>query len=454
MNAVTSSRTAPEGPPPVPFVLHPGRVAGELSGSPSKSYTHRALLRALLSQGGGELLHPLRSEDTLASARVAEVLGLSLDGPEDPASDRWRFRPGNPPGPATSRLLLDARESGTTLRLFSAASALSGASVQWQGAGSLAVRPMDPLLDALELLGVHVERAAPGRSLPFHLRGPLRAGSVELPGGTSSQFLSALLFSLPVLAGESRIDVLGPQVSEPYVEATLHALASAGVQVAKEGTTYHVPGGQRYRAGTLPIPADASSAAYLFALAALTGGKVRVGPFPEGWPQADLELLNILRAAGAGVRREGEDYEVTAGGLPLGGFEADLDRSPDLAPLLGVLASFAGEPCELRGGTQLVHKESDRRAGTEALVASLGARLERVPTGWRIQGPPKARRLSLTDLTDHRMLLSACVAASALPEPSRLGPASAAAKSYPAFFEHARTLGLTIERTEGRGVPP
>jgi len=432
------------------WLVPPGRLAGSLPGSPSKSYTHRALLAGLLSQDRVRILRPLISEDTVASLGVTRALGATIHARGSGPRLAWHVDASRAlrKGPGTRRLF--AGESGTTLRLFTPASALPGDPVRWDGAASLARRPMRPLLLALSRLGARVRPLSPDRSLPFWVQGPLSAGTVTLPGSISSQFLSALLFALSGLPSPSRVRVRGAQVSQPYVEASLRMLRAFGVRAHRSAEGYEIPGNTPLRPTPVEIPADASSAAYLFAGAALTSGKVKVGPFPTGWPQADLALLPVLRQAGARVLRRGEDWEVTGGVLPLHPFAADLDASPDLAPLLAVLASFARGSSRLTGGAQLVHKESDRRQGTEALVRSLGARIRRSEGGWVVQGPPAARRLRLRGLLDHRLLFSAAVAALALPEPSTLGPGSAASKSYPRFFQDLQTLGVPVRPVGGK----
>ena len=437
---------------PANWWVAPGRLSGTLSGSPSKSYTHRALLAGLLSQGRMTIRNPLASEDTVASLGVTRALGATVV--ERPGGSRlsWDLDAGQALRPVPRARRLWAGESGTTLRLFTPASALPGSPARWEGEDSLARRPMGPLLQALTELGAEVRPPPPGRGLPFRVRGPLSAGTVTLPGSLSSQFLSALLFALAGLPSASRVRVVGPQVSQPYVEASLRVLRAFGVNVRPGPAGYRVPADSPLRPVPVEVPADASSAAYLFAGAALTGGTVRVGPFPTGWPQADLALLPVLRRCGAQVVRRGQDWEVTGGPLPLRPFQADLDASPDLAPLLAVLASFGRGRSRLTGGAQLVHKESDRRRGTEALVRALRARIRRGPAGWEIAGPPLARRLRLLDLSDHRLLFSAAVAALALPGPSVLGPGSAAAKSYPRFFPDLGVLGISLHGAGPGGV--
>ena len=420
----------------------PGRVAGRLTGSPSKSYTHRALLAGLLSRGRVTIEGPLVSEDTTASLEVAKTLGALVRERRRGAAPSWELDSTAALHRTDRTRRLWAGESGTTLRLLTPASALPGSPARWDGETSLARRPMGPLFQALSALGARIRPPPRGQGLPFRIQGPLSAGKVTLPGSVSSQFLSGLLFTLTDLRAPSCVRVLGPQVSQPYVEASLRVVRAFGGRIRSGPDGYHLSGSHPLRPVPVRVPADASSAAYLFAGAALSGGTVRVGPFPTGWPQADLALLPVLRHAGARVVRRGVDWEVSGGGLPLRPFRADLDASPDLAPLLAVLASFGRGASRLTGGAQLVHKETDRRRGTESLVRSLRARLRRSREGWEISGPPLARRLRLLGQTDHRLLFSAAVAALALPEPSRLGPGSAAAKSYPRFFEDLKDLGV------------
>ncbi len=468
MVALPHPRAAVERAPPSRFRLVPGPARGRIVLPGSKSYTHRALLAGLLGTRPLRVKAPQVSEDTLASVRAVEALGGSVEEERQEGSSTqvWAVHPPEAgmddghtgPGPRPP-IEVDVGESGTTLRLFSAAAAGQPREVRFVGAPGLARRPMEGLLRALESMGAHVIRPPQGGSLPLGIRGPLRPGRVRVPGDVSSQFISGLLFVLPSLNGESDLEIEGPTVSEPYIEVTVAMLASQGVRVERTSKGFHVPGGQRFAGPSFQVPGDASVAANFCTLATITGGPISVGPLPAGtsWPQADLALMELLPRLGARVeRREGDLVEVTREGAPQGlgrvtslpTFDIDLDASPDLGPLLSVLAAFGRGRSELRGGAHLRGKESDRREGMLRLARALGARAEDHGDTLWIEGPAAARRLELLDLTDHRMLFAASIAAAALPEPSLLGDGRSTTKSHPAFLGDLASLGIGIEAAE------
>lgn len=468
MVALPPTRAAAERAPPSRFRLLPGPARGRITLPGSKSYTHRALLAGSLGTRPLRVKAPQVSEDTLASVRAVEALGgwIEEERQEGSSIEVWEVHPpeaGKGEGPSGSDprplVEVDVGESGTTLRLFSAAVAGQAREVRFVGAPALARRPMEGLLRALESMGAHVTRPPQGGSLPLSVRGPLRPGKVRVPGDVSSQFISGLLFVLPSLDGDSDLQIEGPTVSEPYLEVTVATLASQGVRVERVPSGFHVPGGQRFSGSTFQVPGDASVAANFCALAAITGGPIALGPLPPGasWPQADLALIDLLPRLGARVeRRGGEVVEVSREGALQGPgrvtslptFDIDLDASPDLGPLLSVLAAFGRGRSQLRGGAHLRGKESDRRDGMVRLARALGARAEDQGDTMWIEGPARAKRLELLDLTDHRMLFAASIAAAALPEPSLLGDGRSTAKSHPAFLSDLASLGIGIESAE------
>jgi 3-phosphoshikimate 1-carboxyvinyltransferase len=403
----------------------PGRVGGIARAPPSKSYTHRALVAGFLARRPYRIRHPLDAEDTRATRQGLERLGACIDK----GTEVWTVRPR---APDAAPFTIDCRESGTTLRFLAAVGALGDRPVRFVGRGRLSQRPMEELYAALESLGARVDRAPSSRSLPVSIRGPLRPGSVRIPGSVSSQFVSALLLALPVLAGDSEIRIVGPWVSRPYIDATLALLRYHGIRCTVSPRGFRIPGPQTYARRGFDVPADASSAAYLWAAAARTGGRVRVPSVSFTWPQSDLRILEYLRRMGATVRRRNGGVEVSG---PLSRpIEADLTDSPDLFPLLGALAAGIPGESRLQGAAQVAFKESDRRAETVRIVRALGARALPSPPGLRIRGTPAVRALEVRDLTDHRLMMSAAVAALGAPTPSTLGDARCVAKSYPGFW--------------------
>ncbi len=414
--------------------IRPSTAAGRVPAPSSKSYTHRFLLAAHLSGRRSRVRHPLVSDDTDRSARALQSLGSSVRR----RAEVWTVTPARATGRGSPRVI-DCGESGTTLRLLTAMAALQAAPVRFEGSGRLPVRPMRPLLRALSELGAEVRGSTSRRSLPFELRGPIHGGTVDLEVGTSSQFTSALLFALPTVQPDSRIRAVGQPVSEPYVRATLEVLQRHGVRVHSRASGYVVPGGQQFRGGDMDVPGDASSAAYLWAAAALTGGRVAVDRIPERWPQADLAVLGVLRQYGAHVDRVGD--RVTVEGDRHRPIRVNLDGAPDLYPLVGVLAASAPGSSEIRGAAHVAQKESNRKVETVRLARAMGAKVRSSSQGLAIEGTASVRPLRLERLTDHRLVMSATVASLIAGGPSVVGEASAVRKSFPRFFEVLRALG-------------
>ncbi|HTT74168.1 MAG TPA: 3-phosphoshikimate 1-carboxyvinyltransferase [Thermoplasmata archaeon] len=408
-------------------LVRAGVARGRIRAPPSKSYTHRALVAGHLARRRFSVRRPLVADDTRATAAGLAALGSRVVV----APDRWVISPSEGRSDAPARI--DCGESGTTLRFLAAAAALSTRPTVLVGRGRLAERPMRPLLDALGRLGARCAPASASRALPLRIEGPLRGGAIALEASESSQFLSALLLTLPTAADDSTIRLVGPIVSAPYVRATRAVLGQLGVRLAGTERRIRVPGGQRYRGGSFEVPGDASSAAYLWAAAAVSRGRVRVVGLDRTWPQADLAVLRIL--ARAGCRVELHPDGATVEGRPLAPFAVDLTDAPDLYPLAGVLAALAPGTSRLAGAAHVVHKESDRRSGTARLVRALGARAEVRANALRIEGTPRPRALELPSETDHRMVMSAAIGALAGPGGSRIGDAGAVAKSFPGFWD-------------------
>jgi 3-phosphoshikimate 1-carboxyvinyltransferase len=417
--------------------LVPSRIEGSVLAPPSKSYTHRFLLAAHLSGRAASVRRPLSSDDTVRTARALQVLGTHVTR----GRSAWRLSP-RAATRKRNRRTIACGESGTTLRLMTAIAALEEGPTRFEGSGRLPRRPMRPLWSALARLGARIEPLSVGEALPFRVTGPIHGGRTVVGAGASSQFTSALLLALPTCREDSSVGLRGRPVSEPYVRATLEVLERSGVHVGRTRDGYRIPGGQTFRPLSEPVPGDASSAAYLWAAAALTGGRITVRGLPQAWPQADLAVLDLLRASGAGVRWDGDRATVRAGERRP--FRAELTSSPDLYPLAGVLAATTPGRSELRGAPQVVAKESDRRAETLRLARALGARATLSRGRLIVEGVARPRPLRLLGLSDHRLVMSAAVAAVAASGPSEIADASAVAKSFPGFFAALRSVGAEV----------
>jgi 3-phosphoshikimate 1-carboxyvinyltransferase len=412
--------------------VRPGPLVGTIRAPPSKSYTHRALVVGHLSGRSFRVRDPLDSDDTRATAAAIGRLGT----PVRRRHAVWEVA-AEPHRPGTNGIRVQCGESGTTLRFVCALAGLSGRTVRIDGQGRLPERPIEELLVALRRLGAETRHLG-GPGLPIEVRGPIRGGRVPLDASKSSQFASALLLTLPTLEQDSVLELTGTIVSRPYLDATLAVLKHERVRIERRGRRFNIPGGQKPRGSSFTVPGDASSAAYLWTAAAVSGGKVRVQGVSERWPQADLAILDLLHVAGATVSRRTEGATVSAG-TPTP-FRVDLTDAPDLYPLAGVLAATIPGASLLEGAEHVVLKESDRRAATARLVRLLGAKAEVTRGGLRIHGTSRPRPLHVDHISDHRVVMSAAVGALAAGQRSSVGDREAVSKSYPGFWDALAAL--------------
>lgn len=400
--------------------IRAGTVQGRLRAPSSKSHTHRALILAALS-GNGLVRHALASADTQATLDGLGALGYMVThesgGVRVGGVTRGPKRP------------VDAHESGTTLRLLVPVASLQDKTVTFQGSRRLGERPMQPLLAALRSLGV--QSTADPAGFPITVTGPLQGGTCDVTGDVSSQFLSGLLMATPVAPRDTDIRLSTALVSRPYVDITLAQLRLHGVSVREDRGAFHVPGNQTVRQKPFDVPGDWSSAAFLLAAAAITGGRVQLEGLELDDPQGDRAILDHLAAFGARVQRSPE--VITVEGGPLDATDVDVGATPDLFPILGVIAACARGASHLKGAPHLRHKESDRIAATADLLKAFGVRSEPQADGLIVYGS-RARAAQIPSHNDHRIAMSGAVLAlaaaggeSTLPDPQVIS------KSYPGF---------------------
>lgn len=412
--------------------IRPGVARGSVRAPPSKSYTHRALVAAHLAHRPYRIVRPLAADDTDATRRGLDALGSrTIIGPQT-----WTVRPRVVLRRRRARI--DCGESGTTLRFLVALAARQPDPIRFGGRGRLGRRPLSELLGALTTLGARVEGGARSGAFPLTIQGPIRGGRVRLDASRSSQFASALLLVLPTLSESSTLELTGAIVSEPYIDATLEVLRRHRIRWFRRGRRFEIPGGQSFAGDRTEVPGDASSAAYLWTAAAITGGSVEVRGVPAAWPQADRAILGILEAAGASVRVRGDRTSVE--GLATDGFSVDLTAAPDLYPLAAVVAATVPRESRLAGAEHVAFKESDRRAGAIRLARALGAEVRPHDGALTIRGRTRPRGFRLATLNDHRTVMSAAVAALAGDRPSVVGDARAVRKSFPDFWDALSSL--------------
>lgn len=409
----------------------PGGVGGSIAAPPSKSMAHRAVLCAALAQGASHITNLEFSKDISATLGAAGQLCARVrTGAADAVVEGLgSFLPIHGP--------VDCCESGSTLRFLIPLASLSGQPVTFTGRGRLMERPQSVYEKIFREQGLRFAQAEGALSI----EGPLTAGEYTLAGDVSSQFVSGLLFALPLLDKDSTLHLIPPVESRSYIEMTRAAQAAFGVSSLWENeTTLHIPGGQKYIPCDYTVEGDYSQAAFPAVLGAAQGGVTLTG-LSTNTLQGDAVILDILRRCGAQFARTPEGVVFSA--APLRGADIDLADCPDLGPVLMVLGTLCQGRTVIRNAERLRIKESDRIAAMESELRKCGAVLWSEGGTITVEGghPLHAPEEPLCGHNDHRVVMSLSVLALAAELPLTIAGAEAVEKSWPHFFEAIGSLG-------------
>ncbi len=407
--------------------VYPGGLSGSLTAPPSKSAVHRALICAALARGESEIAPVSDSTDMEATLGVLAAMGqrAARDGNIIRFHGMpWEERP----------VTLNCRESGSTLRFLLPVAAALGLSATFLGEGRLPERPIGVLTDQLSRHGISMI----GSGMPFSIKGKLTGGVFTLPGDVSSQFISGLLFALPLLSQDSEIRLTTPLESAAYVDMTLSALSDAGIRMEQIEDGFLVKGGQSYRPGRKTIEGDYSNAAFWLCAGAI-GGNIAIDGLQEQSVQGDRAILKLAQTFGASVSAQNGQIAVVS--APLHGIRIDAAPIPDLVPILAVTAAFAQGDTEIYNAARLRIKESDRLSAVSELIRNLGGEAQEFPDRLIIRGNGGLRGGEVDGMNDHRIVMSAAIAALFCREPVVIRGAQAVRKSYPDFFDELKKLG-------------
>ena len=413
----------------------PARIGGTVSAPPSKSMAHRAVLCSALAKGTSHIENLEFSKDISATLAAAGQLCARVEsGPADVLVEGLgHFRPVFGP--------VDCCESGSTLRFLIPLASLTGQSITFVGRGRLMERPQSVYETLYREQNLHFEQA----NGQLTVAGSLRSGEYTLAGNVSSQFISGLLFALPLLAGDSTLHLIPPVESRSYIEMTRAAQAAFGVTSHwLDDTTLCIPGGQQYHPRDYIVEGDYSQAAFLAVLGAVKGGITLTG-LAAGTLQGDAAILDILRRCGAKFTRT--EAELVFEQAPLQGVDIDLADCPDLGPVLMVLGLLCEGTTVIRNAERLRIKESDRIAAMEAELRACGGVLSSEGGTITVQGcKPRlhAPEAPLSGHNDHRVVMSLTVLALAADIPLAINEAEAVQKSWPHFFDALKPLGVEV----------
>jgi 3-phosphoshikimate 1-carboxyvinyltransferase len=426
----------------------PRGIGGVLTPPPDKSITHRALLLAGAADGQSRIANPLATGDCLSTRACLRALGVDVE--QESGGRAWRVRGRGLRGLAESPEVLDAGNSGTTMRLLCGLLAGQPVHSVLSGDASLRERPMLRVVEPLRAMGARIEGRDGGRLAPLSLlagSGTLRALHYDLPV-PSAQVKSALL--LAALRADGQSSLGGALDSRDHTERLLDFL---GLPLGRQAGRLRLAPPPSIPSFELEVPGDVSSAAFFLTAALLSGRSLEVGGC--GLNPTRLGFARVLSRMGARLEELPEGH---SGGEPVGrlrlqpgeltGATVEAGEVPTLIdeiPLIAVLGAFARGRTEVRGAGELKHKESDRLQAIGRLLKAVGGRLEPAGDGFAVEGPQPLRSGTVDSGGDHRIAMAAAVLGAGIAGGVEVRGFESAAVSFPDFLAAFRALGGVAE---------
>ena len=412
----------------MPILIKPAPLKGCIAAIPSKADAHRKIISAALAEKPTIVSPQPQGNDIDATIASLVQLGANIQAQAGGLLI-------TPITPTEFLPLINCQESGATLRFLLPLAAALVDRADFTGRGHLAARPLAGLINVLKEHGISFS----SEKLPFRICGHLEGGLYRLPGHISSQYISGLLFALPLTNLNSTLLLTSAIQAPGYVHLTLATLRDFGINILQEGNSYLITGCQHYQSpGNLELNGDWSNAAFFLTSGALAG-PVSIQGLSLNSHEPDKDIINHLVAFGAKVEIKNKTVTVHRGNLC--GQEIDIAPIADLAPVLAVLGALAEGRTVLKNAMRLRYKESDRLHSITTLLTALGARIVNHNDSLIIEGTDKLRGGEVRCHGDHRIVMAAAVAASACQQMVIIRDADAVNKSYPNFFADYRSLG-------------
>lgn len=419
-------------------IRHTEALTGEVIAPPSKAYTHRMLIAALLSEGVSKIANYLISDDTSATLHAIKAFGAKVNKQGNLLEIEGTKALRTPEKP------INCSESGATLRFMIPVAALASNPVTFVMGQSLSRRPLKPLLQSLKQLGVNAHYNEEKPSIVTVQGGGIEGGKTVLRGDISSQFISGLLFACPMARRDAQIIVTTPMESKNYVQMTEEILCKHSIKVSISGDFRHllVPSNQTYTPCSHLVPGDFSSVTYLLAAAAITSSKIRITNLDYNTKQGDKAILHILKLAGLKVSVSEGFVEVE--GKLQNAIEVDAKDVPDLVPACTAIACYTKGLSKIYNAKRLKYKESDRLASIYAELKKMGADIFMGEDSLTIKGPCQMHGAVIDSHNDHRIAMACAAAALGAEGETKILNAECVGKSYPKFFKDLHLLGANI----------
>ena len=416
--------------------IQKSRLKGRVICPANKSYTHRAVFLAALSDGKSIVKKILRSNDTIATINACRGFGVEVEEIENNVTIK------NTIDSTVESCIINAENSGTTIRIAIAIAALSGGNTTLTGDNSLKKRPMQPILEVLERMGVDTE-SDDGKP-PVHINGKIQGKECSVKGEISSQFISALMIIAPRLKEGLIINVEGELVSKPYVDLTIAIMKKFGVEVKiEQDYKKYVISRQMYKPTTFSIPSDFSNLALLLSANVLLGDGLTIEISLGDMPQGDEAIVDILERLGVNVTLE-EDTITTQSPAILKGGKFDLSDTPDLLPAVAILALKSEKPIEIVNVKHARYKETDRIAIIAKELKKTGLKVEEREDGLILRKTEELQPTEFNSENDHRLFMAFSIVGMFIGQCTVSDPDSVKV-SYPEFISDLKSVGADFK---------
>lgn len=405
-------------------IIEPTRLCGSTQAPASKSAAHRALICAALSDKTTNIICPTTSDDIEATAQCLRELGASIYKTENGFSVK-------PIDQAMQNATLNCRESGSTLRFMLPVAAAICKGFSLYGEGRLPERPLEELCTALEEHGA----VTSSHTLPLNVSGRLAAGTYKIRGDISSQFISGLLLALPLTHAESTVIITGCIQSKPYIDMTLEVLRAFGISTETNENIIKIKSCNGYISPEeYTVEGDWSNGAFFICANLIKDNCVKCFNLTESSVQGDKAVSKIA----AKFTDADENEEITI----------DCADIPDLIPVLAVTSCLRKGTTVFKNAARLRIKESDRLVSTCETIKNLGGKAQITKDSLTVYGKGMLSGGTVDSFNDHRIVMSAAIAASGCEGKVTITNAQAVNKSFPTFFDELKKLGAQIQTFE------
>ncbi len=407
--------------------IKPRRLEGIVAAPPSKSDAHRAIIAASLANGESVISNIAMSKDIQATLDGMRELGAKYT--LNAKNKTVKIAPKK--GGLKKNIEIDCCESGSTLRFLIPIALLSGKDITFTGRGRLFNRPLKPYFDIFEKNGIVYKQGENS----LKLFGKLKSGLYTIAGNVSSQFITGLLFALPLLDGDSEIVVTTNMESKGYVDMTLKTLKMYGIEIEnKNYRRFIIKGGQEYKPLNYIVEGDYSQAAF-FLVAGALGCDVTVKGLSQDSLQGDRQIIDIIKKVGAKIIKTDDGIKAQRTAV-MKGITVDVSDIPDLVPIMAVLFAFCEGESRIVNAARLRMKESDRLSAIAKELSNLGADIVEGGDYLRIFGKQVLEAKTVSSWNDHRIAMAMAIAACRCEgESVTIMGSESVSKSYPDFFE-------------------